>query len=146
MANDLMEMINEERKNSPPPPEDEPTEPDSEKSLSKSKRVQEYLKENPETRNVDVVEALREYGVTAGDVSNVKTKMRKKSKKSRTSTSSAGAGKAAKAAKPSTVLPISLDAKIEVDLLELAVEFVRKAGGMNEAQHILNLVRRIRSL
>ena len=45
---------------------------------SKSKRVQEFLRANPQARNRDVVEALKEFGVTAADVSNAKAQLKKK--------------------------------------------------------------------
>jgi hypothetical protein len=145
MANDLMDLIDQERKNSPEPPRPVPRQPSS-SAISKSERVRRYLRENPNKRNVEVVEALRQFGVKSADVANVKAAQRRKVAKGKGAAREAvSKDKPAKAAAPAAG-PVELEAKIDVDLLELAVEFVRKAGGMNEAQHVLNLVRRIRAL
>lgn len=122
--------------------------PEEDKTMSKSARVREYLSEHPEARNRDVAEALSQYGVKAADVANVKANLRKKEAK---------AGKSSKPAKSSSAASPSsgkseadavamIDASIQLDLLEAGVEFVRKAGGVNEAQHVIGVIRRIRSL
>jgi len=110
-------------------------------------RVRDYLSQNPAARNQDVVAALSTFGVTSADVANAKTAMKKKSKKAKRRTSKSASKSKQTQRKPSSGnATVSVDAKIELDLLETGVEFVRKAGGMSEAQRILNLISRIRSL
>lgn len=116
------------------------------KKISKSARVREHLKRNPEARNVDVAKALEVYGVTSADVANVKAQLRKKAtKKGAKSTGKTAAAKMASAEKATKPDP-EVNVTIQLDLLEAGVEFIRKAGGVNEALHILGVVRRIRSL
>jgi len=115
------------------------------KPISKVQRVRDYFKKNPAARNRDVVAALTEFGVSSADVANAKSALKKKKTK-RGSTKSASQSKQAQSKPRSAKSRVSIDARIEVDLLDLGVEFVKKAGGMNEAQHILNLISRIRSL
>jgi len=113
------------------------------KPTSKVQRVRDYFEENPAARNRDVVSALTKFGVTSADVANAKSVLKKKK---RGSTKSASNSKQAQSKSKSVQSRVSIDARIEVDLLDVGIEFIKKAGGMNEAQHILNLISRIRSL
>lgn len=124
-------------------------------SMSKSERVRRYLADHPEARNKDVAEKLAQYGVTAADVGNVKAQLKKKggsvrgSKRASTATPAASKPQAATAAaKPaaSNSAVDDLNAELGFDVIEAGVEFVKKAGGLNEAQHVLNLIRRIRNI
>ena len=120
----------------------------AEASLSKSERIRRYMKENPEARNVDIAEALTEHGVTAADVASVKTQLKKKEEKRGALHSRNGSTASAKAA-PASGSPaaeVAIEAQVGLDVLEDGMEFIRKAGGMNEAQHILNVIRRIRAM
>ena len=115
------------------------------KKISKSERIRQYMRQHPEARNKDISAALAQHGVTPADVGNVKTQLKQKAAKERqavsptprTETSTAAIGTA-----PQT----DSDATIGMDVLEAGVEFIRKAGGINEAQYTLTLIRRIRSL
>ena len=124
----------------------------AEANLSKSERIRRYMKENPEARNVDIAEALGEHGVTAADVASVKTQLKKKEEKRSGTHARNGSNGSAKphAVNGGSSLSASADAAIEaqvgLDVLEDGMEFIRKAGGMNEAQHILNVIRRIRAM
>jgi hypothetical protein len=119
--------------------------------MSKSQRVRDYLEQFPEARNKDIAEALSKYGVRPADVANTKAQMKKreaKSGKKKTASSKekvAAVAAAVSQVKAPTTLP-EIDASVQLHLLEAGVEFVRKAGGINEAQHILGVIRRIRSL
>jgi len=114
-------------------------------SISKVQRVRDYLGQNSAAKSRDVVTALTKFGVTSADVANAKTALKKKGKKTkRRSTKSAS--KRAQSKPRSAQARVSIDARIELDLLEKGIEFFDKAGGMNEAQHVLNLINRIRSL
>lgn len=126
--------------------------------LSKSERIRRFLRQHPEARNRDVVEALLAYGVTAADVGNVKNLLRKKE----------GGGKPAKGMRggKGRVAPQAKDAPVKAavpapgagrgvaaataefgfDSIEAGVEFIQKVGGLDEAQQILNLIRQIRSI
>jgi len=115
------------------------------KSVSKVQRVRDYLGQNSAAKSRDVVTALTKFGVTSADVANARNAMKKKSKKAKRR-SSKSASKPTQGRSSSAQSRVSIDARIEVDLLDMGIEFVQKAGGMNEAQHILNLISRIRSL
>ncbi len=125
----------------------------SDTGMNKSQRVREYLKKNPEARNKDVSDALADFGVTPADVGNAKSQMKKKAAKKRATSVSkpAKAGTPASGpAKPAgssvSAKEISIDAKIGLDVLDAGIEFVNRAGGLNEAQYALNVIRRIKSL
>ena len=118
---------------------------DGDKPMSKSARVRQYLEEHPEARNKDVAEALAPHGVRPADVANAKAQMKRKAAKE--APAKAAATPKSVASKPAeTAAEPTIDATIQLDLLEAGMEFIRKAGGVNEAQHVLNIVRRIRSL
>ena len=119
------------------------------KPVSKSARVREFLEQHPEARNRDIAEALSSFGVTAADVANVKTQLKRKQKKAgRMVKPNAKTKPAAEASSTPASAPASpqLDATIQIDLLEAGVDFIRKAGGINEAQHVLGMIRRIQQL
>jgi len=120
-----------------------------EKPMSKSARVREYLKRTPEVRNVDISKALEDHGVTSADVANVRAQQRKKDEKKKTKTKATVKTDSASASPQTATESKSnpeINATIQLHLLEAGVEFIRKAGGVNEALHILEIVRRIRSL
>lgn len=104
---------------------------------SKSKRVQDYLRANPRARNRDVVEALKEFGVTAADVSNAKAHLKKKFTRRRSAT-----------AVVATELPgeVSEDETISLGELELTMDFVQAVGGVHRAQQLLAIVQQIQEL
>ncbi|XZE45525.1 hypothetical protein SH467x_000769 [Pirellulaceae bacterium SH467] len=115
------------------------TRPDNmSKEPSKAQRIRSFLEENPEARNKDVVVALEKYNVTAADVANVKSQMKR-----------------AEAAVPSSrrkiegaVAPdVASDEpgpNLNLKHLEAAVEFVKLAGSVQAAQHLLIIVDRIK--
>ena len=115
------------------------------KPVSKSARVREFLEQHPEARNKDVAEALSGYGVRAADVANVKANLRKKAEKAGKASKPKASKQEAPKKEPAAADPV-IDASIQLDLLEAGVEFVRRAGGLNEALHVLGVIRRIRSL
>lgn len=110
---------------------------------SKSMRVQEYMRANPQARNRDVVEALAEYGVTAADVSNAKAQLKKKVSRRRSRASVT----AAVAAAPGGDVPVSdSNNTISIDELEAAIEYVQTVGGLSRAMQLLAVVQQIRTL
>lgn len=124
-------------------------------SISKSERIRRYLRDNPEARNVDIADALGKYGVTAADVASTKTQMRKREEKAANKHGGSAGGYSSVAAPSKNgnghTDPLSLDknfpdVQIGLDAIEEGMDFIRKAGGMNEAQHILNLIRRIKQI
>ena len=114
----------------------------SQEQPSKSMRVQEYMRANPQARNRDVVEALAEYGVTPADVSNAKTQLKKKVSRRR---SRAGVA-AVVAAAPGE--PLAVDANHTISLMELeaAIEYVQTVGGLPRAMQLLAIVQQIQAL
>lgn len=122
-------------------------------SLSKSERIRRHMEKNPAARTRDIVNALGVHGVTIADVGNVKSQLKRKAEaeaeKAATSKQAmAAANASAKKATPvlATTPEISIDHSIKLDVLEAGIEFVRKAGGINEAQYTLTMIRRIKSL
>lgn len=123
-------------------------------SISKSERIRRYLNENPEARNRDIVGALAGFGVSAADVGNVKSQMKKRSagQKRQRQKSKDIAKPAVVVAKTAPQTPDKTPALQDVnsglglDIIEAGVDFIRRAGGMNEAQYVLNLIRQIRSM
>jgi hypothetical protein len=130
-------------------PEYMPEEEENDAQMSKSQRVRDYLEEHPEARNKDIADALAKYGVRPADVANTKAQMKKREAKLEEQQSSVRKKKVTSAAvseaKPAVVLP-EIDASVQLHLLEAGVEFIRKAGGLNEALHVIGVIRRIRSM
>lgn len=123
---------------------------ESDKPISKSARIRDFMKQNPEARNVDIAKALEVYGVKTADVANVKAQLKRKAGKPGKSKMNVRAVKTNKpdvaAAPANEAAEPAIEATIQLDLLESGVEFIRKAGGINEAIHVLGVIRRIRSL
>lgn len=113
------------------------------KPISKSARVREYLDKNPQARNKEVAVALADFGVRPADVANVKAILKKKGDSNEATSPRVASTSATPSPGAASAL---IDASIQLDLLEAGIEFVRQAGGVNEAQHVLGVIRRIRSL
>jgi hypothetical protein len=113
----------------------------SQEQPSKSKRVQEYLRANPQSRNRDVVEALKEFGVTAADVSNAKAQLKKKFTRRRSRA-------AAVVAATVTGGDISADesTSISISEIEAAIDYVQSVGGIARAQQLLALIQQIHEI
>lgn len=108
---------------------------------SKSKRVQDYLRANPQARNRDVVDALKEFGVTAADVSNAKAHLKKKFTRRR---SRAAAVVAATVAGAEGVDQASIS--ISLSEIEATIDYVQEVGGVVRAQQLLTIIQQIRQL
>jgi hypothetical protein len=112
------------------------------KELSKAKRIREYLDNHPGSRNKDAVEALGEYGVTAADVANVKSHQKRTQGSAKKSSSSSKA-------KPTTETSSSNaltnnGPTINWKELEAGVAFVKAAGSVQRAQHLLIIIDQIK--
>ena len=108
---------------------------------SKSKRVQEYLRANPQARNRDVVEALKEFGVTAADVSNAKAQLKKKYTRRR---SRAAAVVAATVTGGDAASEESNS--ISISEIEAAIDYVQSVGGIARAQQLLAIIQQIHDI
>lgn len=108
---------------------------------SKSKRVQEYLRANPQSRNRDVVEALKEFGVTAADVSNAKAQLKKKYTRRR---SRAAAVVAASVSGGDAVA--EENNSISITEIEAAIDYVQSVGGITRAQQLLAIIQQIQEI
>ena len=111
------------------------------KDLSKAQRIRAFMEANPEARNKDVVEALKQYKVTAADVANDK------------SISKRAAGNAPATREPtrtrservaSTAIS-SPGASITLPELEAGVAFVKAAGSIMRAKHLLIIIEQIKA-
>ncbi len=108
---------------------------------SKSKRVQEFLRANPQARNRDVVEALKEFGVTAADVSNAKAQLKKKYTRRR---SRAAAVVAATVTGGDATSEESNS--ISISEIEAAIDYVQSVGGIARAQQLLAIIQQIHDI
>ena len=114
----------------------------SQEQPSKSKRVQDYLRANPQSRNRDVVEALSDYGVTAADVSNAKAQLKKKYTRRRLRPA------AVVAASVTTGEQVPEESNISISIVELeaTVDYVQSVGGIARAQQLLAIIQQIQAL
>ncbi len=109
---------------------------------SKSKRVQEFLRANPQARNRDVVCALEEHGVTAADVSNAKAQLKKKYTRRRSRAA------AVVAATVSTGAPVADDGSASISMVEIeaAIDYVQAVGGLSRARQLLAIIQQIQEM
>ena len=110
------------------------------KEPSKAKRIREYLNKHPGARNKDLVESLGEYGVTAADVANVKSHQKRSEEKPRKSTSTS---RVKSESSVSTALT-SNGPTINWKELDAGVAFVKAAGSVQRAQHLLIIIDKIK--
>lgn len=111
------------------------------KEPSKAKRIREYLDKNPGARNKDAVESLGAYGVTAADVANVKSHQKRTEGTTRSSTT------AQPKVRPEVSNSTSLTSSgptINWKELEAGVAFVKAAGSVQRAQHLLIIIDQIK--
>ncbi len=111
------------------------------KEPSKAKRIREYLDKHPGARNKDAVESLGAYGVTAADVANVKS--HQKRTEGTTRSSAPVQSKARPEVSNSTSLTSS-GPTINWKELEAGVAFVKAAGSVQRAQHLLIIIDQIK--
>jgi len=112
------------------------------KELSKAKRIREHMDKHPEARNKDIVEALDGFGVTAADVANVKSQI-KRSEAKAVSKAPSSKSKTAPVATSSTALT-SAGPTINWRELDAGVAFVKAAGSIQRAQHLLIIIEQIK--
>jgi len=116
------------------------------KEPSKAKRIREFLDLHPESRNRDAVESLGQYGVTAADVANVKSHIKRTEGSSRSSRSSRASSTATKS-RPETNNSTSMTSSgptINWKELDAGVAFVKAAGSVQRAQHLLIIIAEIK--
>ena len=109
------------------------------KEPSKAKRIREYLDKHPGSRNKDAVESLGQYGVTAADVANVKSHQKR---------NDGTAKKSAVSAKPKSTASNSTGltggGPTFLTGLEAGVAFVKAAGSVQNARHLLIIIEQIK--
>ena len=113
------------------------------KELSKAKRIREHMDKHPEARNKDIVDALEGFGVTAADVANVKSQMKRVEGKA-SSKASTPKAKAPPVAASNTALT-STGPTINWRELDAGVAFVKAAGSIQRAQHLLIIIEQIKA-
>ena len=109
------------------------------KEPSKAKRIREYLDKHPGARNKDAVASLGQYGVTAADVANVKSHQKRSEGSSKKSSASAKP----KAA-PSASTAMTSASPTFLTGLEAGVAFVKAAGSVQNARHLLIIIEQIK--
>jgi hypothetical protein len=112
----------------------------SKEQLSKSKRIQEYLRAHPEARNRDVVSALSEFGVTAADVSNAKAQLKRKTIRRRSRAAVVAA------TTPDGALVTPEETRISLAEIEATIDYVQAVGGLARAQQLLSIVQQIQQM
>ncbi|MCE2800091.1 MAG: hypothetical protein LW724_11095 [Planctomycetaceae bacterium] len=115
------------------------------KELSKAQRIRLYMENNPEARNRDVVEALQQFSVTAADVANVKSIAKRQGGNGsvvRSEPSAPSVGKKASLANTGMTNP---GASITLPELEAGVAFVKTAGSIMRAKHLLIIIEQIKA-
>jgi hypothetical protein len=120
---------------------------DMSKELSKAQRIRRFMESNPEARNRDVVEALQQFSITAADVANVKSIAKRQGKSisespKRSETPTPSAPKKAAASGTSLTSPGS---SISLPELEAGVAFVKTAGSIMRAKHLLIIIEQIKA-
>lgn len=113
----------------------------SKEQLSKSKRIQEYLRSHPEARNRDVVSALSEFGVTAADVSNAKAQLKRKTIRRRSRAAVVTA-----TTTPDGLIVSADETKISLAEIEATIDYVQSVGGLARAQQLLAIVQQIQQM
>jgi hypothetical protein len=110
------------------------------KELSKAKRIREYLDNHPGARNKDAVAALEGFGVTSADVANVKSHQKRTQGSAK---KSSGQSKPKPEPTSSTALTNN-GPTINWKELEAGVAFVKVAGSVQRAQHLLIIIDQIK--
>ncbi|MFG0265073.1 MAG: hypothetical protein ACF8AM_07945 [Rhodopirellula sp. JB055] len=121
----------------------------AEPAMSKSERIRRYIQAHPEARNTEIVAALEEHGIKYQDVGNVRSQEKRKaakkaapSKRRRPPTASPAA---ATPAGPAST-PTASSNSVSMEALQAGADFVKQAGGIDQAQAILDLIRQIHSV
>jgi hypothetical protein len=112
------------------------------KDLSKAQRIRKYLEENPESRNRDIVEALKQYKVTAADVANVKSLIKRSEGKS--SGRKGAESKSSSASRTESTALVPAGAGMSIAELEAGVQFVKEVGSLTRAKHLLIILESIK--
>lgn len=104
------------------------------KGLSKAQRVRDYLSENPSATNMDVMEALKDFKVSSADVSQVRMRLKAyvPVKKNRVIATT-------------SVPKTNANSNIQLSELEAGVAFVKAAGSIMRAKHLLIIIEQIKA-
>jgi hypothetical protein len=111
------------------------------KDLSKAQRIRSFLESNPGVRNRDVVESLRQFKVTSADVANVKSLMKKSGRRPVAAPKDAKRPPTARSESTAIATP---GASITLPELEAGVAFVKAAGSLTRAKHVLIIIEQIK--
>lgn len=127
--------------------------------ISKSQRIRDYISSNPDDKNKDIADALSAYGVTYGDVSNVKNQLKKAGgrpigKRGRKPAAATGGGRAKKAGKRGR-RPAAAAARTQntarsitgegMPAIQAGMDLLKKAGSHQEAINVLDMIQTIKS-
>jgi len=115
------------------------------KELSKAQRIRLYMENNPQARNRDVVEALKHFGVSAADVANVKSIAKRQGASAKVSRSQEPLSNAVKRPVATSTGMSSPGSSITLPELEAGVAFVKTAGSIMRAKHLLIIIEQIKA-
>lgn len=110
------------------------------KEPSKAQRIRAYMEANPEARNKDIVDALEKYDVKAADVANVKAHIKRTSGDKTPAKRGPSTAATAPTAATGSGFP-----NVNLKHLEAAVDFVKLVGSVQDAQHLLIIVERVKN-
>jgi hypothetical protein len=113
------------------------------KEPSKAQRIRAYMEAHPDARNKDIVAALEKYDVKAADVANVKAHIKRVS--GDTTPRKRGPVPSTGSAPAMVVSAGGSFPNVNLKHLEAAVDFVRLVGSIQDAQHLLIIVDRIKN-
>lgn len=116
------------------------------KKISKSKRIQDYIGSNPEARNREIVEALTAHSVTAADVSNAKSQLKKKQLAASPGASATGTKRKKVLGTKKAASLSGATGTISLDELEASAGYIKSVGGLDRAQQLLQMVQQIQAM
>jgi hypothetical protein len=128
-----------------PPPREDSESSDVNKEPSKAQRIRNYLEAHPGAKNKDVVEALAEFQVKAADVANVKSLSKRTAAKASRAARSDRRPQAAASSSSSTAMTAPHGPHISLPELEAGVAFVKAAGSITRAKHLLIIIEQIKA-
>lgn len=107
--------------------------------ISKSQRIREHLAQHPGIRNMEVVDALKKYGVTAADVANLKSQSKRRKQNA--------PNPAIVTVRPAAAPAVHVGGlpNISWTELEAGAAFVKAAGSVQRAQHLLSIIDQIKA-
>ena len=101
--------------------------------ISKSQRLQNYFESNPYASNKDAKKALKDFGVTSADVCQARSRQARSRQSNLEKKNVISTSKSSK------------EPSIQLSELEAGVAFVKAAGSIMRAKHLLIIIEQIKA-